>query len=130
MRNKASLVLMEQLVMLLVFALAAAACLGIFAGAHRISQSALRQDAAVELVQNGAEILKSNSGDFRKTAEILSAAQQNNALTLRCEDGYRLHIEKVDSPIPGLGQAAVWAVHEAAPEEILFSIRVSWQEVD
>ena len=42
MKNRTSLVLMEQLVMVLVFALAAAVCLTVFAEADRISRETAR----------------------------------------------------------------------------------------
>ena len=59
MRSKASLFLMEQLVMLLVFALAAALCLGVFVRADRISEETHQRDQAVILACNAAELLKS-----------------------------------------------------------------------
>ena len=49
MRSKASLQLMELLVMILVFALAAALCLQVFAKASEISQDTARYDQAVIL---------------------------------------------------------------------------------
>ena len=59
MKSKATLFLMEQLVMLLVFALAAALCLGIFVRADRISAETKERDEAVILACNAAEMLKS-----------------------------------------------------------------------
>ena len=61
MKSKATLVLMEQLVMLLVFALAAALCLNVFARADEISKQTARRDEAVLIAQNAAEILKSGT---------------------------------------------------------------------
>ena len=58
MRSKASLFLMEQLVMVLVFALAAALCLNAFVQAQRISDAAAWQDEAALTAQNAAELLK------------------------------------------------------------------------
>ena len=63
MKSKAPLVLMEQMVMLLVFALASALCLQAFVKSGDLSQrSAARDRAAVE-AQNAAETLRSQSGD-------------------------------------------------------------------
>ena len=47
MKSKASLFLMEQLVMVLIFALAAVLCLGIFVRANKISSETARRDKAV-----------------------------------------------------------------------------------
>ena len=62
MKQKTSLLLMEQLVMILVFALAAALCLQIFAKADAISQETARRDRAVVLARNAAELLKATGG--------------------------------------------------------------------
>ena len=58
MKNKASLALMEQLMILLVFALCAALCLQAFVGADRIARENQARDEAIILAQNTAESLK------------------------------------------------------------------------
>ena len=58
MKNKASLILMEQLIMILVFALAAALCLQVFAKSVQIAEQTACRDAAVQMAQNGAELWK------------------------------------------------------------------------
>ena len=52
MKNKTSLAMMELLVMVLVFALAAALCLGIFAKTDKMSQQTELRDGAVLMAQN------------------------------------------------------------------------------
>ncbi|BAK98215.1 hypothetical protein OBV_10170 [Oscillibacter valericigenes Sjm18-20] len=64
MRSKTPLALMEQLVMVLVFALAAALCIQAFAASDRISGTAAARDRAVQLAQSAAEIMKSRGGDL------------------------------------------------------------------
>ena len=59
MRNKAPLALMEQLVMLLVFALAAALCLQVFVLSDQLSRRCEERDRVVVVAQNAAEIMKS-----------------------------------------------------------------------
>lgn len=71
MRGKAPLALMEQLVMVLVFALAAALCVQAFAVSDRISETAAARDRAVQIAQSAAEIMKSCGGDM---AQAQSAA--------------------------------------------------------
>lgn len=58
MKNKASLQLMEQLIMILVFAVAAALCLQVFAKSAEISRQTACQDEAVQTARNAAELYK------------------------------------------------------------------------
>ena len=68
MKSKATLFLMEQLIMILVFALAAAVCIGVFAKTNAISEDIARRDEAMIIAQNAAEILKSTGDpEFTKT---------------------------------------------------------------
>ena len=64
MRSKAPLALMEQMVMVLVFALAAALCLQAFALADRISRQNAERDQALVAAQNAAEQVKQVRGDW------------------------------------------------------------------
>lgn len=137
MKNRTSLVLMEQLVMVLVFALAASVCLRAFARADRISAEISRQDRAVYLAQNGAETLKACGGDFDEAAQLLGGAVQGNRLIVSYDENwnrtesagaYRLEIEKNSTQTPGLGQAQVRIL--GTGDEALFSLELAWQEVD
>ena len=113
MKSKASLVLMEQLVMLLVFALAAAFCLQAFVRADAISRQTARRDEAVLIAQSAAEILRA-TGDpelAKKEAE---------------SSGYQLVIEKEMAQVQGLCQATVMVYDQ---NEAVFSLRTGWQEV-
>lgn len=112
MKSKATLFLMEQLVMLLVFALAAALCLNVFARANEISLQTARRDEAVTIAQNAAEMLK-YSGD----PELAQAV---------AEGGFTLEIREEASGIPGLRQAEIIVIYE---DREIFSLRTGWQEV-
>lgn len=127
MKNKASLVLLEQLVMILVFSLAAAACLRIFAWSDRTSREMQQHSEAVILCQNAAETIKSE-GSLEEAAEILGAVRQGNLWTIVHHETLFLELEERESPVPGMGQAEIRAVSEET-EEILFSITAGWQEV-
>ena len=59
MKSKAPLLLMEQMIMLLVFSLAAALCLQAFVKSDASSRRIQNRDAAVNLVQNVAEVARS-----------------------------------------------------------------------
>lgn len=118
MKNKTSLLLMEQLVMVLIFALAAALCMTAFVKADQISRETVRRDEAVLLAQNAAQVLKATSGDTERAAQVLDADA--------ADIGYRLEIERMDSETPLLGQAEVRIWLE---EELVFTLRTGWQEV-
>ena len=59
MRSKAPLAMMEQMVMLLVFALAAALCLQAFVKSDQMSKRMEAQDRAATLCQSAAEVIRS-----------------------------------------------------------------------
>lgn len=126
MKNKASLTLMEQLIMVLVFALAAAICLRAFVSADRISQETAARDKAVYLAQNGAETIKACGGDFAEAAEHLGGEETENGLTVRYNDGFSLEVQEIFTQIPGLGQAEVRVIWD---NQALFSLTAAWQEV-
>lgn len=116
MKNKASLVLLEQLIMILVFALAAAACLRIFAWSDRTGREMERQGQAVILCQNAAEILKS-TGSLKEAEAVLEQ-----------DSGFILELQTNENSVPGLGQAKV-RVYWKDTGQLLFSLPVGWQEV-
>lgn len=125
MKSRASLTLMEQLIMVLIFALAAALCLKCFAAAAQTGWETTARDRAVVLAQNGAEVIKATRGDLEETAKLLGGDPEGDAL--RAEfDGCKLEIQKQDSGIPGLGRALVQVIRE---EKVLFSLTAAWQEV-
>lgn len=110
MKNRASLVLMEQMIMVLVFALAAALCLRGFLKAEEISTRTARRDEAVWIAQNAAELLKAG----REPA-------------VPYESGFTLEIQEENTDIPGFQQAEIRVSYQ---EELLFTLTAGWQEVD
>lgn len=113
MKHKTSLLLVEQLVMILVFAVAAALCLQVFAKSRDISEETAHRDTAVVLARNAAERLKATDGNLQ-AAEAFS------------RDGYKVTVVSLPSSIPGLAQAEIAVTFE---EEKLFSLETGWQEV-
>ncbi len=137
-RNKTALLLMEQLVMLLIFALAATVCLQAFVYAHRLSLDVEARDRAAELAQSVAETLRHTGGDFPGAARMLDA-QQFDADSLRLEldadwapaedtARYVLGAGRQASDLPGLGRGQVWLRSEAEDRELL-RLDITWQEV-
>ncbi|MBQ3574118.1 MAG: hypothetical protein IJA26_00480 [Clostridia bacterium] len=109
--KRESLVLMEQLIMILIFALATALCLRLFVRADAISVENTRQDNAVLMAQNAAELLKSgaDAGDIPGGGE------------------YSLDIRMEESGVPGLAQAEI-KVYHIEEIEPLYTLTVGWQE--
>lgn len=124
MKNKASLVLLEHLVMILVVSVAAAACLRVFAWSDRTSREIQRRDEAVILCQNAAETIKA-AGNLEKAAKNLGAKQQEELWVLYAGD-MRLEIREIPNTIPGLGQAELCAF-SGNTDEILFALVTGWQ---
>lgn len=143
MRSKAPLAMMEQMVMLLVFALAAALCLQAFVKSDQMSKRMEAQDRAATLCQSAAEAIRSTRGDFERAAERLDAMAEQDSLTLFYDEnwkaavpespnvypmGYTLGACRVESGVPGLGKAEVWVQEDQSGEE-LFRLETAWQEV-
>lgn len=147
MRSKTPLALMEQLVMLLVFALAAALCVQAFVRSDLISRRGEARDRAAVLCQSVAEVARTNGGDLYEalrqvTGQRPGAREEDNSVpfvdyredwsvidhwnTERGETAYRLRAESVDSGIPGLGQAWI-SVTQTGEEGPLFQMEVGWQ---
>lgn len=137
-RGKTSLLLMEQLVMLLVFALAAALCLRAFVYSDRLSRQMEARDRAADLAQNAAETLRHTAGDFPRAAGLLGAERFDETSFQLDYDGdwnladdtmrYTLGAARADSDIPGLGRAQVWVRDEQTDQELL-RLDLAWQEV-
>lgn len=124
MRNKAPLALLEQILMLLIFALAAVICLRVFLWSDDASrQSATRDDALVH-AQTLAETVKAHGGDFAAAAAAFGGTVEDGTLVITCED-YTLRAEK-ESPAPYLGRAEIVV---EAEDEVLFTLPIAWQEV-
>lgn len=138
MRSKAPLALMEQMVMLLVFALAAALCVQSFAKSDALSQRGEARDRAVTVCQSAAEVIRSCGGEpahaLSGAAERLGCHYDQGLLWADYDenwnsgagDAYRLTAQGVPSETPGLYAACV-AVDCGG--ETLFEITVAWQEV-
>lgn len=119
MRSKTPLILMEQLVMVLVFALAAAICLRIFVYAEGISKRNEALATAALLAQNTAEELKMSRG------EALLDWEDGEACMYTERDGLRMEVQESAS-VDGLREVCLRVFDQA---ELLFEIPVAWQEV-
>ncbi|MBQ3076511.1 MAG: hypothetical protein IJC43_01510 [Clostridia bacterium] len=144
MRSKTPLAMMEQALMLLVFALAAALCLRAFVWSDSLSRQNAARDRAVVEAQNAAELLKHTGGNFATTAARLFTTAEGDTFTVLYDEDwnpaagaarYRLTAEAVPAEHPLLGAATVrveqleqGAEASGAPGETLFEIPVRWQK--
>lgn len=138
MRSKAPLALIEQVVMVLVFALAAALCLRVFAFSDQMSERNEDIDCAVLLAQNTAEMLKAyggveeaaeaTGGEIRQTMWSSYYDVDLNPVPDQASAYYEVNTFPENSGVEGLGQAGI-EVFRYDGNEALFFITVAWQEV-
>lgn len=146
MKSKAPLLLMEQMVMLVVFALAAALCVQAFVRSDGASRRNEARDRAVVLCQNAAELIQ-HSGDVEAAlTELHGEVYEDNGSYhsfydedmnyIRSQPGcgmeapetvYRLEVTPVDAGVGGLGKARVEVVSIQDGTSV-FAIEVAWQE--
>lgn len=136
MRNRAPLALMEQVIMILVFAVAAALCLQAFAWAQQRSGDNAARDQAMIRLESAAEVLKSANGDMEKASEYFGV-YQNGVWNVRYDENwtevaeggvYSLSAEPSETDDPLLGEASLRVTD--AEGESLGALRVAWQEVE
>lgn len=142
MKSKAPLMLIEQMIMLLVFALAAALCLQAFVKSQDISNRSEARDRAVIESQNIAETLKAGryEGYFSTTAlfvdpyenfiiyyddEWIPVTSALSHVSPRENASYYLSIVYTDSGLETLYTADISAY--TIDDELLFSLPVAWQ---
>lgn len=121
MRSKTPLVLMEQLVMVLVFAAAAAICIQVFVCSERLSEQNEAVAEAALLAQNHAERLKASYG------EELRFWEEADGVYIMEEGTYRIEAKEAETDVSALRQMQLQVLEG---EELLFEIPVAWQEVE
>lgn len=148
MRSKAPLALMEQMVMLLVFALAAALCLQAFVKSDAISAESEAKDRAAIAAQNAAESIRHKEGDvgaaLSAAAEQLGGTYEQGMLWIDYDENwdvlgerpsadnysYRLTAQGAADETPGLQKSLIQVVTgDGAEPEVLFELEVAWQGV-
>lgn len=135
MRDKTPLILIEQLIMLLVFALAAALCLRAFAWADQESLRGEARDRAVLTAELAAETLKHHKGDFAAAAADLGGNWDGEVWSigfdgqwLPAEDAvYTLRASQITDDLAYLGRAEITV--SDADGTCLFRLPIAWQEV-
>lgn len=132
MKSRSSLVLIEQTVMILVFALTAALCLRAFLWAQDISQDAAQQDMALLRAQNAAQILKACQGDFEQAAERYGGSYTDGIWTVyydaQEECVQQLQVHALSNLPDLLGGASVQVSDRSGRRLVKLELR--WQEVE
>ncbi|MDO4530820.1 MAG: hypothetical protein Q4C06_02465 [Bacillota bacterium] len=119
MRSKTPLVLMEQLIMVLVFALAAAICLQVFVYAEQVSQRNEALAEAALLAQSTAEELKESSG------AVLLKWEDGEGCVYMEGNGLRIEAREAET-VCALRQIDLQVMDG---DDVLMEIPVAWQEV-
>lgn len=78
MKHKTALLLIEQAVMLLILAVAAALCLRVFAWSDTRATANYNKDQALVQLQNAAEVLKQYRGDFSAAVQTHGGSVHND----------------------------------------------------
>ena len=125
MKNKAPLALIEQIIMLLILAVAVAICLQVFLWADRQADENTRMDSALQQVQNTAEVLKSQGGDLAAAAQIAGGSVADG-LWLQQYADYIITVTPQDSGDSFLGMATITAETDGV---LLTQLTVCYQEV-
>lgn len=133
-KNKVPLLLMEQLIMVLVFALSATFCIQAFVLSNQISKESQAKDKAVNFAQNVAEVLIENKGDMEKLEEVYGGNAEENVWKLTLDENWNeseneaftILVNKKDKN-EYLGEAKVIVTNQK--ESTLFEQNIAWQEV-
>ena len=144
MKNRTLLSLIEMLIMVMVFSVAAAICLRAFVFADSNSRSGEETARAAMLAQSAAEVMQRCAGDTAEAAEMFGGHSTDEGgweadissewKVTEQPAGYRLVVEVADQKNSAaaasgsrlLGEATVRVLNASGDE--IFSIPVCWQE--
>ncbi len=135
MKQKTSLVLIEQAIMLLILAAAAALCLRGFVWSESQSLRNTQRDAALTQLQSAAEVLKYHKGDFASASLSYGGLVADGQWQLSFDENwkqttqsgtYRLSAAPVDTQSPYLGGAALQLFRQ--DNTLLAELTIYWQE--
>ncbi len=133
--NRATLPLMEQIIMLLVFMLCATVCVRVFTYSHVLSLNDAIRDRAVVFVQSAAELTKASKADYHEIAEKADGEVLPDGVYIyydkgfnvcgKDENAYTLRVEK-EKGTDLLGYASVWLENKDGKE--IFKVKTAFQE--
>lgn len=144
-RSKAPLSLMEQLIMILVFAFAAAICLQAFVYSDRLSKDGTVRETAAMRATEVIETCKAYHGDMKKAADALggvlipSANDNGDSIEMTYQDDeLKVVIDAGeitragDQEMMQTAQVAVWELADTdsgqtEPEKPVYTVETAWQ---
>ena len=141
-RSKAPLSLMEQLIMVFVFAFAAAVCLQAFVYSDNLSKNGTAREMAATRATEVAEVCKAYRGDLEQAASRLEATlvptDAGNGLEMTyADDGLRVVLDTpttetvtADAAIQK-AKVSVWEIPKEGQQEEapIYTMTVAWQTV-
>ncbi len=126
MKQKASLVMLEQAVMLLVFALAAALCLRVFAWSETASRKSEARDEAMLQAQNAAELVSHFDGDLEAAAAVYGGSVADGVWQADVDDAFCLSAVSVETETPLLSGVEITVMDDTG--ECLAALTVYIQQ--
>lgn len=124
-RSKAPLALMEQIIMILVFALTAAVCLQAFVYSNNLSEEGDKENLAASHAQEVVETCKMYSGDLEQVQLKLSGERTENGICVFYEEDHMTVVLEITEQSDWLARAKV-SVQDEKDKEI-FSVDTAWQ---
>jgi len=125
-KSKAPLALMEQLIMILVFALAAAICIQAFVYADRLSKSGERKEMAFLHMQEVAENCKAKAGNLKQVCDILQGEEIENGIKIGYDDKIEVLLILKETDSEYLQRAELSAYEEGG--EKICAMEIAWQK--
>ncbi len=118
--------LMEQIIMILVFALAAAVCLQAFVYSDNMSQAGRDENLAASYAQEVIETCKSYDGDLDRTCEALEGTRTEDGLVISHDDEFMKVYLVVTQSTSYLDEATVRV--ESLEGESIYELDTAWQK--
>lgn len=110
--RKTGLFLMELIIAILFFSLAAAICIQLFVKSHMISERSIALNHSILLAQNTAEIFYATNGDPEKMASLLGCGESSDTAAIADSDNAStltlFYTDKFDRLNPAQAASAVF----------------------
>lgn len=110
--RKTGLFLMELIIAILFFSLAAAICIQLFVKSHMISERSIALNHSILLAQNTAEIFYATNGDPEKMASLLGCGESSGTAAVADSDNAStltlFYTDKFDCLDPAQAASAVF----------------------
>ena len=124
-RSKAPLALMEQIIMILVFALASAVCLQAFVYSDNLSRKGMEKETAQNLAGQVTEYCKDNHGDMDAVCGLLSAEKTDEGLRVEYPEDEMTVLVTVSESDDYMEKAKITVLDSEGGE--IYSMDAAWQ---